>query len=88
MKSSIIYISIHHANTEKIAKAMAEVLNAKLAKPNDVNISELHGYDLIGFGSGIYFAKYHKSLLNLIDKLPVQKSKNAFIFRRAEREIK
>lgn len=38
------------------------------------------GYDLIGFGSGIYYHKHHKSLLNLADKLPVVKNKKAFIF--------
>ena len=54
MKTLIICVSIHHGNTEKIAKAMAEVLNAKLVKPNEVNINELAKYYSIGFGSGIY----------------------------------
>ncbi len=37
-------------------------------------------YDLIGFGSGIYFGKYHRSLLELVDKLPMLENKKAFIF--------
>ncbi|MCD5425790.1 MAG: flavodoxin family protein [Methanosarcinaceae archaeon] len=80
MKSLIIYISIHHKNTEKIVKAMAEILNAELVKITEVNINELSKYDLIGFGSGIYFGQHHKSLLKLIDKLPNLKVKKAFIF--------
>ncbi|MCK5629471.1 MAG: flavodoxin family protein [Nanoarchaeota archaeon] len=80
MKTLIIYISIHQGNTEKIAKAMAGILNAKLINPDEVKIDELSQYDLIGFGSGIYFQKHHKSLLNLVDKLPKLQNKNAFIF--------
>jgi len=73
-------MSIHHSNTEKIAKVMAEILEAKLAKPCEVDTATISKYDLIGFGSGIYFFKHHKSLLNLIDKLSLQKNKKAFIF--------
>lgn len=76
----IIYISAHHGNTEKVAKAMAEVLNAKLAKRSDVNINEVSEYDLIGFGSGIYFRRHHKSLLDFIDKLPNLKNKEGVYF--------
>lgn len=80
MKTLIIYISIHHKNTERIAKVMAEVLEAPLAKPREIDINSLAEYDLLGFGSGIYFGKHHKSLLNLIDKLPNLKGKKVFIF--------
>lgn len=80
MKTLIVYMSIHHNNTEKIAKAMAGILDAKLVKLNEVNINKLAEYDLIGFGSGIYFFKHHKSLLSLTDKLSLQKNKKAFIF--------
>ena len=80
MKTLIIYNSIHHGNTEKIAKAMANVLEAKLVKPSQVDITSLLKYDLIGFGSGIYFGKHHKNLLILADKLLTLKGKKAFIF--------
>ncbi len=80
MKTLIICVSTHHGNTEKIAKKMATVLNAKLARPDEVNISELPDYDLIGFGSGIYLGKHHRSLFDLVDKLPVLKNKKAFVF--------
>lgn len=80
MKTLIIYISIHHGNTEKIAEAMAEVLDAKLVKPREVGTTTLSKYDLIGFGSGIYYHKHHKGLLDLIGRLPDLKRKKAFIF--------
>ena len=80
MKTLIICISIHHNNTEKIAKAIADILDAKLIKPRDVDIDSLSEYDLIGFGSGIYFGKHQKSLFKLAKKLPVFKGKKSFIF--------
>ncbi|MFN3301600.1 MAG: flavodoxin family protein [Patescibacteria group bacterium] len=80
MKSIIIYQSIHHKNTEKIAKVMAEVLDAKLVKPSEVKPEELLDYDLIGFGSGIYWWRHHRQLIDLAKKLPIVKEKMAFIF--------
>jgi len=80
MKTLLIYISIHHGNTEKIAKAMSEILDAELLKPNEVEINSLFKYDLIGLGPGIYFFKHHKALLKLADKLPIMKNKKVFIF--------
>ena len=80
MKTLIIYVSVHHGNTEKVAKEMAEVLNADLLKPTEVDPNALSEYDLIGFGSGIYLLKHHESLLNFVDKMDELKGKKAFIF--------
>ena len=59
---------------------MAETLNADIVNVNDVNITELQNYDLIGFGSGIYGGKFHKTMLNLIEKLPSVANKKSFLF--------
>jgi len=80
LKTLIIYVSPHHGNTEKVAKAMANVLGADLMRVAQVDINMLAEYDLIGFGSGIYFGKFHKSLVELVDKLPRLENKEAFIF--------
>jgi len=80
MKSIIVLFSYHHNNTEKIAKVMAKVLNAEIKMPDQINPEELQNYGLVGFGSGIYSAKNHESLLELADELPQVKKKNAFIF--------
>lgn len=79
MKTLIVYKSVHHMNTEKIARAMAEVLGAKLAGPGEVSPASLAEYDLIGFGSGIYFGKHHKTIRKFVDSLPPTQ-KNAFVF--------
>jgi len=71
---------VHHGNTERVAKVMANILDADLLQVKQANASMLEQYDLIGFGSGIYFGKHHKSLLDFVDKLPMLKNKKAFIF--------
>ena len=80
MQTIIIYISVHHGNTEKVAKVMADILDADLLQMKQVDVSMLEKYDLIGFGSGIYFGKHHESLLAFVDKLPMLRNKKAFIF--------
>jgi len=79
MKSLIMCWSEHHGNTKKIADAMASVLHSEVIQPTDVDVETLDDYDLIGFGSGIYYWNHHKSLFDLIEKLsPIHKK--AFIF--------
>jgi flavodoxin len=79
MKTAIVYISYHHNNTEKVAQIMASVLGADLKKVGEFEPKELEGYDLIGFGSGIYYRKHHKKLLELASALP-SLNKKAFVF--------
>ena len=79
-KSLLVLYSYHHNNTAKIADAFAKVLDAQIKTPQQINPEELQEYNLIGFGSGIYSAKHHKALLDLVDKLPQVTNKKAFIF--------
>jgi flavodoxin len=80
MKALIIYISVHHGNTERVAKVMANILGADLLQVRQADVSMLEQYGLIGFGSGIYFGRHHKSLLDFVYKLPMLRNKKAFIF--------
>ena len=79
MKSLVVYVSVEHGNTEKVAKAISEVLGADLKKVEEVDLSTIQRYDLIGFGSGIYSGKLHVRLLKLVDGMPLSRSK-AFFF--------
>ena len=76
----LILVSYHHKNTEKVAKALAEILGAQIRMPVDIDPGELQEYDLIGFGSGIYDAKHHEAILALANRLPLVSGKQAFIF--------
>jgi hypothetical protein len=59
---------------------MAPILEAEIKTLDIVSPEALLDYDLVGFGSGVYFGKLYKGLLEFADKLPQVKGKNAFIF--------
>ena len=62
MKTAILYVSVHHGNTKKVAEVMAEVLSADLidiTKQRDIDLSN---YDLIGLASGAYYQSMHKRI--------------------------
>jgi flavodoxin len=80
MKSLLVVFSYHHKNTEKVAKVFAKVLDAQIKTPQQVDPEELQEYSLIGFGSGIYGAKHHETVIDLADKLPQVTNKKAIIF--------
>ena len=80
VKSLVVVFSYHHMNTEKIAHVIAKVLDAPVKTPQQVNPEEIEKYSLVGFGSGIYSAQHHASLLNLAGNLPQANGKKAFIF--------
>jgi flavodoxin len=88
MKILVINLSTTHGNTQKVADVTAGVLNAKLVKPEQVDVNSFGKYDLIGFGSGIYKFRHHKSLFDLIKRLPAQENKKAFIFSTSSRGVK
>jgi flavodoxin len=79
MKTLILCHSYHHNNTQKVAAVIAKTLGAELKTPAEVTAQTLAAYDLVGFGSGIYFGKHHKTLLDLADSLPQSEGK-VFIF--------
>ncbi len=79
MRTLIVYVSVHHGNTERVARAMAEALNAEIVTPDEINPGEVVRYDMVGFGSGIYFLKHHKKIIQFARKLP-HGTHRAFIF--------
>jgi flavodoxin len=81
MKAIIFYSSTHHGNTKKVAKAMGEELGAEMVnvdKAVDVK-TDVSGYDLIGFGSGIYAFMHSMELIRLVRKMKL-KGKKVFVF--------
>jgi flavodoxin len=80
MKTLIVYASVHHQNTEKVAKVMVEELGADLVPAAKAHPDTVMTYDLIGFGSGIYFFQFHKTLLQFMAGLSTVAGKQAFVF--------
>jgi flavodoxin len=80
VKSAIVYASVHHGNTEKVAKAMGKAVKARVWSIGEAKADKLKDYKMVGFGSGIYFVKHHQKILEFVKKLPIVKGKKAFIF--------
>lgn len=80
MKTLIICVSVHHQNTEKIAQKMALVLGADIKNPEEISSQELLSYDVVGFGSGIYAFKHHRTILKLADNMSDMNGRYVFIF--------
>jgi flavodoxin len=80
MKTLIVYASVHHKNTEKVAKVIAAELGADLVSVGEAQPETLTAHDLIGFGSGIYYMKFHRILRQFVEALPVLTEKQAFVF--------
>ena len=67
MKTAIVYASVHHKNTEKVVKAIAEKHpEVELIDATKTILKDLASYDLVGFASGIFYGKLHKSLISFI----------------------
>ena len=64
MKTAIIYASVHHGNTKKIVEEIAKNQDVTLIDATQVKEMDLSGYDAIGFASGIYYGKFHQSVLD------------------------
>lgn len=67
LRAAIICTSPHHGNTLKIAEAIAGVLQATILPPEALRAADASRYDLLGWGSGIYFGRHHRSLLQLAE---------------------
>ncbi|BBY38530.1 flavodoxin [Mycobacterium mantenii] len=80
MKSLIICVSTSHGNTRRVADRMAEVLDAEVVEPESVDPENLCQYDLVGFGSGIYYMSVDTRLRKLIRRLPHVDGIRAFTF--------
>ena len=66
--AAIVYASVHHGNTRRIAEAMAGPLGAELLTVEEAMTVDGQALDLVGFGSGIYFGRHHASLFDLVQK--------------------
>lgn len=74
MKTAIIYYSKHHGNTKKLIDAIAAKHEVTLIDATQTQSFNLKEYDLIGFASGIYYSKFHKTVLEFAQKnLPSKK---------------
>jgi len=79
MRTLIIYKSIHHGNTKRVARAIGDVLTADVKDLTEVSEDDVLRYELIGLGSGIYAFRHHRGLLSFANSLP-KVERYTFIF--------
>ncbi|WP_030723940.1 flavodoxin family protein [Streptomyces sp. NRRL S-237] len=79
MKTLLVCTSVSHGSTRRVAEAMGEVLGARVVAPEEVSAAEPAGYDLVGFGSGVFHRRMHPDLLGFVRALPAS-SGRAFVF--------
>ena len=65
-KAAIIYASVHHGNTEKVVTAMAHDMPVTLFKAEQAQNVDFSEYDCVGFASGIYAGRFHKSIYTVL----------------------
>ena len=80
MSRIVVCASRSHGNTRKIADVMAEVLDARVVSPADVDASELASHDLVGFGSGVYAMRFDAELRELVESLLPGEGRPVFLF--------
>lgn len=74
MKTAIIYYSKHHSNTKQLLDKLCEDNDITLINAINTPTENLNDFDLIGFASGIYYSKFHKSVIKFIENnLPEDK---------------
>lgn len=79
MKILMIISSTHMGNTQKVAEAMAQTVSATIAEIDSISDYDLHDYDIVGFGSGIYFGKHDTKIMNFVNNV-CDKKAYTFVF--------
>lgn len=80
MKTAIVYYSKHHGNTKKLLDAIAGKNQVTLINVTESPITDLSGYDRVGFASGIYYSKFQKGLLEFASKYMPEGKETFFIY--------
>ena len=80
MKTAVIYYSRHHGNTKKVLDAIAPGHDLTLIDAAETTSAPLEDYDLIGFASGIYYSKFHKSVLQFAEEHLPEGKKVFFVY--------
>jgi len=81
-KALVICKSVHRQNTARVAERIAGVLGRSVVTPDEVPYACLDDYELVGFGSGVYYGAFHEAMWRWLRGLPAQRrlTKRAFVF--------
>lgn len=80
MKTVVVYYSKHHGNTKKVLDAIAKKYEITLIDVLEQPNVDLSSYDRIGFASGIYYSKFHKTLLKFAEEHMPEGKETFFVY--------
>lgn len=80
MKAIIVCAGTPEGNTRKVADAIGTTLDARVVAPDEVGVGSLAGHDVVGFGSGIFWQRFHPELRRLVRSLARADRGHAFVF--------
>lgn len=80
MRAVIVYESLHHGNTKRVAETMADACGADLVRLGERKKPDLQAYDLVGLGSGIYHSRHHPALVAFARSARFADGARAFLF--------
>lgn len=63
---AIVYSSVHHGNTKKLLDAVAALCGAELLGTAQAAETDLTKYRAVGFASGVYGSRLHRSLYDFL----------------------
>ena len=79
-KAVIIYASTHHGNTRKLVDAIADKYDIDKIDATEHQQSDLSGYDLIGFASGIDFGKFYGPVEDFLESNLLESKRIFFLY--------
>lgn len=80
MKTAIVYYSKHHGNTKKLLDAIAAEYEVCLIDAIENPEPDLSEFDRIGFASGIYYSKFHRSVLKIAENCMPNNKEVFFVY--------
>ena len=78
MKLAICYVSAHHGNTRKLVEGVARKIPADLCDRTKTPAPDLSGYDLVGFASGVYYSRLHKTMEAFLERTNFRPEQKVF----------
>ncbi len=79
MKTAILYVSVHHGNTRKVAAAMAQACSAELIDLTAQAAVTISDYDRIGLASGCFYGNMHETLRQFVEKTDFPAEQEVFL---------
>lgn len=66
-KAAIVYHSEHHGNTRKLLETAIQTCPVDLLEAGEAQNADFSQYQAVGFASGIYMSKLHRSLYDFVN---------------------